>query len=165
VNSKPKLYFIVGTAASGKSAFAQKWKRELANIPRVVVTTDNIRLALHNQVYNRHAEPVVFAQKYIMLKTLLLEGYDVLSCGTHTTKESIQRILEIDPNAEPIVMNTSLHICLERSKLRGDAPYMENVIKRQHGQMQELLAQGMENVLAKLKEKIRKRWHLQSESH
>jgi predicted kinase len=165
VNSKPKLYFTVGTAASAKSTFAQKWKRELANTPRVVVTTDNIRLALHNQVYNKCAEPLVFAQKYIMLKTLLLEGYDVLSCGTHTTKESIQRILEIDPNAEPIVIGVPLHICLERSKLRGDAPYMESVIKRQHGQIQDLLAQGIENVLAELKEKIKKRWQAQSESY
>lgn len=165
MNSKPKLYFVVGTAASGKSTFAQKWKRELANTPRVVVTTDNIRLALHNQVYNKCAEPVVFAHKHLMIKTLLLEGYDVLSCGTNTTKESIQRLLEIDLNAEPIVIGTPLHICLERSKLRGDASYMESVIKRQHGQMQELLGQGMENVLAELKEKIRKRWHLQSESY
>lgn len=165
MNNRPKLYLMVGTAASGKSTFAQKWKRELANTPRVVVTTDNIRLALHNQIYNKHAEPVVFTHKHIILKTLLLEGYDVLTCGTHTTKESIQRILEIDQNAEPIVIDTPLHICLERSKLRGDAPYMESVIKRQHGQMQELLAQGIENVLAELKEKIKKRWQIQSESY
>jgi predicted kinase len=154
---KGKLSILLGESHSGKSTFAKKWQRQSSNIPRVVVTTDNIRLALAGKLYTKELEPIVFSHKHVMLKTLLIEGFHVLSCGTNTTKESIKRHLELDPNAEFIVMNTPLDVCLERMKLTGQLN-MGPVIKRHHRQLQKLLNQGLENVRAELLEEIRVRW-------
>jgi predicted kinase len=159
MSDKGKLLFTMSPSHGGKSTFAKKWRAE-DPLNRIVVTTDNIRLALHNQRYNKHMEPVVFAHKHVILKTLLLEGYpEILVCGTHTTRESIKRILEIDINAEPIIFDTPLKECIRRTQLTGQTD-MIPVIKRHYKQLQELLDYGIEKVLVELKQEIYHRWDI-----
>jgi len=57
----------------------------------------------------------VFAIKYAMIRTLLLQGYDVLVDDTHTTDESILRLLEIDVNATYFYVDTSINVCKDRA--------------------------------------------------
>lgn len=154
---KPSLYFTIGPSHSGKSTFAKTWRRQISNRPRHVVTTDNIRLALTGEIYKRNAETVVFAHKHIMIKTAMLEGYEVLSCGTHTTRESIKRILEIDENATPMVFDTPLDVCIERTKLTGQT-HMISVIERHHRQLQKLLTYGLERTLNEIRNELEYRW-------
>jgi predicted kinase len=154
---KPTLSFLLGASHSGKSTFAKKWQTETSNRPRVVVTTDNIRMAIHGDIYNKDSETVVFAHKHIMLKTLLLENFHVLANGTHTRPESIKRILEIDINAIPIVINTPLDECIRRTSLTGQA-HMIPVIKRHYRQLQEILGYGLERKLDEIRSEIEARW-------
>lgn len=156
-----KLSICLGPSHSGKSTFAKKWQRQLSNIPRVVVTTDNIRIALAGKIYTKELEPVVYSHKYVMLKTLLIEGYHVLSCGTNTTKESVKRHLELDKNTEFIVFDTPLEVCLERMQLTGQLN-MGPVIKRHYRQLQQLLNEGLENIRKDLLEEIHIRWEKES---
>jgi predicted kinase len=151
------LYFTIGPSHSGKSTYAKKWMLEQGERPRVVVTADSIRLALTNHRYNRYVEPIVFAHKHVMIKSLLIEGYDVLACGTHTTEESIKRILEIHGNAKYILFDVPLETCLSRIKLTGQTD-MGPVITRHYHQMKTLQFRGIDNVIAKLNADINARW-------
>lgn len=108
-----KLYFLIGSARSGKSTFSKKWQSEKEM--RVVVSGDNIRLATHGTRYNKLAEDSVFCTLHIMVRTLLLSGYEVLIDETNTSEMSIRRILEIDKNATPVFINTPLDICIKRA--------------------------------------------------
>lgn len=154
---KPNIYITIGASHSGKSTYAKKWKTEICNKPRVVVTTDNIRTAIHGDIYNRHAEPVVFAHKQIIIKTMLLEHYDTLVCGTHTGRESLRRILEIDENPIPIVFDVPLPILKERTKSTGQI-HMIPVIERHYKQLQELLSYGLERTLDEIRNELEYRW-------
>src|SRR5688572_1704057 len=120
------LLFTIGLARSGKSTWANKWlNTETVKVgvlknstndaiikeisvfdrigkPRVVVSGDDIRLALSGQRYNSHMEEYIFAMEHTMIKALLARGHDVLADDTHTTWKSIQALLQIDPHAIPI---------------------------------------------------------------
>jgi hypothetical protein len=111
---------MIGLPRSGKSTWANEWLNinknpaylyrdmnigwETIRIgkPRVVVSGDDIRMALYGQRYNSHVEEYVFAIEHTMIKALLNRGHDVLVDDTHTTWKSIQALLNIDPNALPI---------------------------------------------------------------
>lgn len=157
-----KLSILISPSHGGKSTYAKQWQRQLSNVPRVVVTTDNIRLALTGQIYNKHSETVVFSHKHIMIKTLLLENYEVLVSGTHSSKESVKRILEIDSQLQFILLDTPLETYISRAINNGNE-HMIPVIKRQYRQIQQLLTQGLENVRNELLEEIKIRWNKQSE--
>lgn len=157
---KPTLSFLIGASHSGKSTYAKKWQREMSNRPRFVVTTDTIRKAIHGEIYNRDAEPVVFSHKYVMIKTCILDGVDTLANGTHTRPESIKRILEIDPNAVPIVIDTPLDECIRRTSLTGQTN-MIPVIQRHYRQLQELLTYGLERKLDEIRNELEYRWQKQ----
>lgn len=45
--------------------------------------------------------------------------YDVLVDDTHTTKESVKRILEVDPDAVAVPIKTDASICKERAVKTG----------------------------------------------
>ncbi len=95
-----KLYFTCSVPRSGKSTFAEKWASERTR--RMIVCSDNIRLAMHGQRYSALAETMVFAVKHVMIRASLDRGFDVLVDGTHSSDISIQRLLEIRLDAEPI---------------------------------------------------------------
>jgi predicted kinase len=161
-----RLTYSIGCARSGKSTYAREWVKFFGkkinysypdNNPRVIVCSDNIRLALHGQRFSSHAETMVFAIKHIMIKSLLDNGNDVFVDGTHTTDISIRRLLEIDPNAIPVVFNTAKEICQERAVLT-DQEDLIPVIERHHRQMTYLLNEGLDNVHARLIKEIGNRW-------
>jgi predicted kinase len=154
---KPRLFILMGASHSGKSTYSKRWQQEPSKFPRVIVDTDKIRLALTGQEYVRELETVVFAHKHIMVRTMLLSSYDVIVAGTHSTKESIKRMLEIEPNAIPVVLDTPLEVCIDRAKANGKA-YLQPVIERQHRQLAALLEQGINSVYDEVRESIEKRW-------
>lgn len=45
--------------------------------------------------------------------------YDVLVDDTHTTRESVKRLLEVDPDAIPIPIKTDPAVCKERAMKTG----------------------------------------------
>lgn len=139
------ITYTVGTARCGKSTFCDKWVREPSDRPRAIVCADNIRLALHGQRYNQVSEPMVWAIKDYMTEALLSRGHDIIIDGTHTTKESIRRILKVDPNAKYKLINTPKDICIRRAIDTGQVDLIP-VIERQHAQLQKLLEEGIDEI-------------------
>ena len=143
-----KLYFLIGLPRSGKSTISRKWSakeilfdkhgkiwthaqrlyKETDN-DRVVVTPDRWRQALGHR-YNWFAEPVIFSQIQVAIRALLYD-YDVLLDDTHTSRESIKRILEVDPYAIPVVVDTSPDVCKERASLTNQKD-LHKVIDRMY---------------------------------
>lgn len=113
------LYFTVALPRTGKTTFAQKWKTEGEN--RVVVSGDQIRLAVYNKRFSLRGEPVVHTVKQYMIRTLLQEGYDVLYDDTNTSWKSVEMVFEIDKDARYIIFPSDLEICKERAILTNQA--------------------------------------------
>lgn len=77
----PTLILCVGLPRSGKST----WARASGH---PVVNPDSIRLALHGQVFQQEAEPMVWAMAKYMVRALFLAGHEVVILdATNTTKK------------------------------------------------------------------------------
>lgn len=150
----PKLYFCIGRPRSGKSTFCNRWVEQEAK--RVVVSSDDIRMALHGQRYEPLYETMVFAIKHVVIRAHLHRGMDVIVDGTHSSEVSIQRILEIDNCAIPILFETSEHECIKRA-IEIQQFDLVNPIKRIGRQIDLLIAEGIENVIERILRKIHER--------
>lgn len=77
----PTLILCVGLPRSGKSTWARA-----SGYP--VVNPDSIRLALHGQVFQQEAEPMVWAMAKYMVRALFLAGHEVVVLdATNVTKK------------------------------------------------------------------------------
>lgn len=126
-----RLYFTIGSARSGKSTLVSEYAERF---DLTIVSGDSIRKALHGCRYSSYAEGMVDSIKHIMIRSLLDSGNIVIVDGTHTTIQSIIKLLEIEPDASPIVMNTDLDICIERAIATNQKDLIP-VIERHHLQM------------------------------
>jgi adenylylsulfate kinase-like enzyme len=117
----PKIIYTVGPARCGKTTFANWLLFNRSVIPTdntlglVYVDEDNIRLAMTGKPYVDWAERSVRATKHIMLKTLVSQGYSVIVADTHTRRESIDPILEIDNNALAVYIQYDIEDCINRA--------------------------------------------------
>lgn len=119
----PALYFTVGLPRSGKSHYLAQLEKPANS---VIVEVDKIRLAFGHR-FNSEVEPFVEATKVAMCKTLLLSGYTVYVDDTHTTVGSIRKILEIDQNAIPILIDTPVNECIKRARAGGAEDLVESI--------------------------------------
>lgn len=142
------LSFLIGLPRSGKSTYTKQWVMEKPG--RVVVNGDSIRLALHGQRYSAPAEDMVSAIKYITIRAYVQQGYEVLVDGTHTTDSSIARLLQIDPGAMPIIINTPKEVCIHRAIDTGQEDLIP-AIERMAKNFEELLREGVYNRVERLK--------------
>ena len=152
--SESKLLVLISRPRAGKSTFANRWVRE--DIMRVVVNADSLRLALTGQRYNYLAESVVFSMKYVFIRALLKQGYEVLVDGTNSSDISIQRILEIDPNAEFLIVDTPEEVCIQRAKDTNQEDLIP-VIKSIGKNVERIKSVGIENIRKEILEKIKHR--------
>lgn len=127
-----KLYFTIGSCRSGKSTYSKKWIKELSNCNRVIVNSDNVRLALYGSRYLRLPEPYVHAITETMVRAHLLAGCEVLCDETNTTISSIRKWLSIDPDSEAIFIDTSKEICIERAYSSGHTDLAEKGVIDRH---------------------------------
>lgn len=111
--------------------------------PRIVISGDSLRLALHGQVYAKEAEGYIACMMEVMGRAYLAEGYDVLWDETCTTKQSLERVFRLDRNAIPIWMHTSEEECIKRAKANNQE-YLIPVIKRCEKQKKHLLLNWVE---------------------
>lgn len=136
-----KLTVLIGLARSGKSTFASNWQTDVfvsgpPDSPRVIVNSDQIRLSIHGERYNKHAEPFVRAVTMAMVKSLYGQGYNVLIDETNTTVGSIRQWLEIDSKTEFIYLDTPMQTCQERAMDTGQDDLV-NVIIKMYSNLQE----------------------------
>lgn len=151
-----KLFFLIGIPRSGKSTYCEKWVDNPNHKRRVIVSSDSIRMAMHGQRYEPLAETMVFAVKHIMIRSLLSKGFDVIVDGTHSTKISIQRLLEIDPNATPIFLQTPVEVCKERA-IKTNQPDLIPVIDRIADNIDIIKTVGLNTFISVIKKQIAKR--------
>lgn len=123
-----RLYFTIGAQRSGKTTQGRRWllrnpdnaiSAEDDGFPRHLWDTDFVRLEIHGDRYNRSAEPVSFMVKRYAIGAALRAGHDVVVAGTHTSKASIRRILEIRRDAIPVLIDTPVETCKERAVATG----------------------------------------------
>lgn len=171
VRKNGRLFFLIGIARSGKSTVANRWVNYHCNIrknelvdrychfgeyihpksdnenPRVVVNADQIRLTLHGKRFWPQAEPMVEAIKLFMIRHFLDSGYDVLVDGTHTTKKSIRKLLEIDHNADFYLVDTPAQVCKDRARACGQEDLVvRGVIDRMDAHLKEWKANPEETI-------------------
>ena len=148
------LYFTVGPARCGKSTFCDKYIQKSPNT--AVVSGDDIRASLHGLRYSSFAEGMCYAIKSIMIRSLLRRGMDVIVDGTHTTRESVLRILEIDPKAFAVMFDTPVEVCKQRA-IDTNQPDLVGVIERHARNLREInekyggYSEFMASILAELK--------------
>ncbi len=141
--SKGKLIILVGLARSGKSTYATKWAYEknifnnAIELPRVVINSDEVRLAMYGQRFIKLAEPLVHAHTKLMARTLYNMGYACLIDETNTTVGSIKQWLEIDPDAEFVYIDTPVHVCQKRAIDTNQSDLLP-VIDRMYKNLQKL---------------------------
>lgn len=141
------LFYTIGLQRSGKSTTARKWlnykldisdsgdiltrveRKSESEAPRVVVSGDAIRLAMHGQVYASEAEGQVAVAAEWMMRMFLGEGYDVLYDETNTSIDSLKRVYRVSRDAIPVIIDTPMDVCLERAERLGQH-YLFPVIKR-----------------------------------
>lgn len=148
------LYATIGLARSGKSTLANKWLHFAVNIldncdwtdkyvsngkenPRVVVCSDDIRLALYGERFRKEGEEAVHAIQGVMIRSLLYRGHDVLVDGTHTTENSLMRLLRIDPRCRFVYVDTSPEECKEIA-VKTEQIDLIPVIDRMYANLQDL---------------------------
>lgn len=149
-----KLYFTIGMPRSGKSTYCNKWAAEKPN--RVIVSSDDIRFALHGKRYEPLAETMVFAIKHIMTRAHLNRGNDVIVDGTHSTRLSIQRLLEIDRLAVAVTIETPADECIRRAIATNQEDLIP-VISRIDAQIQYLNSIGLQECMIDIVDEIEKR--------
>lgn len=149
-----KLTCLIGRPRASKSTFAHLWEREAPM--RVVVNADSIRLALTGERYNYLAESVVFSMKYVFIRALLKQGYEVLCDGTNSSDISLQRILEIDPKTEFVIIDTPEEVCIERAIATNQLDLIP-AIKSIGKNIDRIQSVGIENVRKEILERIKNR--------
>jgi hypothetical protein len=153
-----RLYFTIGVQRSGKSTYCTRWAQNLEmpgdGYPRAIVCADSIRIALHGQRYKYEAEPMVFAMDTYMIRSLLVRGHDVIADETGTTERSIRRILEIDPDAQHILIDTPKEVCIARAFTTNQSDLVP-VIERCHAQLVRLKAYGVDRVVEEVRKAVK----------
>ena len=129
-NTIGRLFFFIGVAHSGKSTLARRWQNYeidihyntirkhvgTRKIPRIIISSDWLRLGLTGQAYVQELEEMVHALKLTLIRTYINQGYDCLVDGTHTTKTSIEALLHIDKEADFYFVDTPAEACKYRAK-------------------------------------------------
>lgn len=149
-NKSCNLYYLVGNCRSGKSIFADQWQSQ--GQKRVVLSGDAFRKGVHGQIYIGEAEFFVFACLDATARALISEGYTVLIDETNTTTASLERIYRISIDAQPIFINTSTEVCIERAKKLGQN-YLLPAIKRIGKQLEEL-KENFEKKIENIKHRV-----------
>lgn len=127
-----KITFLIAPARSGKSTYAKRWQKEIDNTDKVIINSDEIRLALHGQRYVSTAEQFVFAINEVMVRTLFNMGYHLLIDETNCTMGSIRKWLQIDPDAEAICVEATREECYERARASGQEDLIEKGVIDRH---------------------------------
>lgn len=82
---------MCGIPLSGKSTYSKTLKKQ----GWVRVSLDDIRLALHGQIYKAEAEQLVWENAELMVRSLLKSGHDVIVDTTNRTRDRRKRWIRV----------------------------------------------------------------------
>lgn len=122
----PLLIATVGLPRSGKSTIIKQLSKHLA---APIVNKDNIRLALHGQVYASEAEPMVRAIAKIMIDSLFRSGHETVLCDeTHYSRAARDFIKSPAWETRFLEVPTTKELCIERAWATKQ-PWLPSVIE------------------------------------
>ncbi|MCM3763384.1 ATP-binding protein [Neobacillus niacini] len=111
-----KLGIMCGIPLSGKSKYA----KGLQSQGWVRVSLDDLRLALHGQIYKAEAEAKVWETAELMVRTLLKSGHSVIVDTTNRSRERRRRwrrvAKEFGLTLEIYQVHTDYETCKARNK-------------------------------------------------
>jgi predicted kinase len=114
---------LSGKTTYGKLLQTQGWVR---------VSLDDIRLALHGQIYKAEAEPRVWESAELMVRSLLKSGHKVIVDTTNRTRERRKRWIRVAKEFGLTLtifhVDTDFETCKKRNKVLARLP--ENVLKQ-----------------------------------
>jgi predicted kinase len=111
-----KLAIMCGMPLSGKSTYAKK----LQSQGWVRVSLDDIRLALHGEIYKAEAESLVWQSAELMVRSLLKSGHKVIVDTTNRTRDRRKRWIrvakEFGLTLKIYYVDTDYQTCKERNQ-------------------------------------------------
>lgn len=156
---EPRLYVIIGPQRGGKSTLARKWLRREASlvgemedgVPRYMWDSDLLRLELYGERHKRCGEPMVYAIKNYAIRTALATESDVCVAGTHLSRTSLRRLLEIRRDLIPVLVDTPEDVCIERAIATGQEDLVP-VIERSCRRLETIKNVGLHNYIQSILE-------------
>ena len=125
------LIAMYGLPRSGKSTIVKELSRQYA---APIVKKDDIRLALHGQVYEALAEPFVRAISKVMIHSLFLSGHEwVIADETHYSRLSRDFVRDGPWRTLFYEVDTPAAVCIERAIKTGHTwlpPVIEEMVAR-----------------------------------
>lgn len=124
-----QIILMVGLPRSGKTTWAKEYVK--TNPSFVIVSPDTIRFALHGNRFIAEAEEFVWAIHYTMIKTLLLQGYDIIVDATNTTDKRRKPYSYKFKGCNILtkVIFTSKKVCKERASSENDLEILSIIDK------------------------------------
>jgi predicted kinase len=112
------LCVLMGIPACGKSTYAAKMERD----GWIVVSTDRVREQLTGDESAQWRNDEVFKVAHEMIRSLLLDGNNVVFDATNVRASSRHELIDIASAVGALtelhVINTPWFVCLERNKIR-----------------------------------------------
>ncbi len=124
-NPRGKLYFMVGSARSGKSTVCKELAKELN---ATILTQDSFRLAVYDKDWWGPGEPVVFGHVDIAARALLISGSNVIIDETNTLAWRREHWRGLGGKA--FFVKTPLDVCVSRCNANNDG--LIEAVNRMH---------------------------------
>lgn len=145
IMDKGNITFCIGLPRSGKTSYCMNWVKELSDKPRAIVNADSIRLALTGERFNGFAEGMINQLKILQIKANLINGFDVMVDGTHTTWKSVKELLAIDPDAKYVFISADAYTCRRRAN-ESNQEDLHPIIDRMAKQLDEIKPRFAETI-------------------
>lgn len=132
-----KMVIMRGIPGSGKTTYS----KQLVDQGYNRISKDDIREMLNNYKLNNSDEKLVHDIQMNILRTLILDGRNIVIDNTHIRdsyikeiKDAVERMSKLvnyEYEIEMKLINTDLKVCIERNAKRS-RPVFEKVIKKMH---------------------------------
>ena len=108
-NERGKLYYMIGTARSGKSTICKSLAKELN---ATILTQDSFRLALYDKDHWNAGEAAVFAHVDVAARAMLINGTNIIIDETNTMEW--RRVHWSRLGGKAFYVKTPLDLCVSR---------------------------------------------------
>lgn len=124
-NERGKLFFMVGSARSGKSTMCKKLAREFN---ATILVQDSFRLAVYDKDWWGESEPAVFAHLDVAARALLISGQNVIIDETNTLAWRREHWLSL--GGRGFYVSTPVDLCVSRCNQGNDG--LIEAVRRMH---------------------------------